>query len=118
MTVMDFGDTAREWARRLEAREAKRSGHPIAVARASVARRVGISPGTLENLRNGRLKTVAVHIFAGLRAAIERDIQAEIDALETELVAARSAGLDVSAAPLRAAEAALVAARAALTGVR
>lgn len=37
---MDFGDTAREWARRLEAREAKRSGHPIAVARASVARRV------------------------------------------------------------------------------
>lgn len=114
MTSTDFGDTAREWARRLEDREASRSECPIAAARASVARRVGVSPGTLENLRNGRLKTVAVHIFAGLRAAIERDIQAEIDALENELVAARAAGLELSEAPLRAAEAALGAARQAL----
>lgn len=116
MTVLDFGDTAREWARRLEIREARRAGCSIAVARGAVARHVGASPGTLENLRNGRLKTVAVHIFAGLRAAIERDIQAEIDALENDLAAARAAGLDVSAAPLVAAEAALVAAREALTG--
>ena len=117
MTSIDFGDTAREWARRLEDREAKRTGAPIKDARASIARRAGVSPGTLENLRNGRLKTIAAHVFTGLCAAIERDIQADIHALENELAAARAAGLDRSLAAVRTAEAALAAARQALTEV-
>lgn len=114
MTSIEFGDTAREWARRLEAREAQRSGLPVTAVRAVVARRIGVSPGTLENLRNGRLKSIAAYIFAGIKAAIERDIQAEIHALETELEVARATGLDLSVDPLRAAEAALREARAAL----
>lgn len=37
MTSTDFGDTAREWARRLEDREETRSECPISAARAADA---------------------------------------------------------------------------------
>ena len=42
--------------KRLEDREALKSGHPLAIARRAIARRLQIAPGALENLRRNRTK--------------------------------------------------------------
>lgn len=111
MTSIDFTDVARGYARRLEDREAARSGSSVHVARMSVARRLHMSPGTLENLRNGRMKNVAAGIFAKLRSMVEHEINQEIQALEHELQMARACGLDRRDDEISAAEAALQTAR-------
>lgn len=111
MTCTDYADTAREYARRLEDREAARSGLTIQAARGVVARHLRIAPGTLENLRNGRLKSVAAHLFARLRERVEHEIIAEIQALEHELQLARTSGVDPRSNEIAAAEAALSQAR-------
>lgn len=85
---------ARNWAIELEAREAKRSGVSIRVARRIVARRMSIAPGTLENLKNRRLKGIRVWIVEKIRAAFMREIEQEIMRLTHELEVCRQMGLD------------------------
>lgn len=115
MKFQDWTNLARSWVRRLEDREAARCGVPVPAVRGAVARRLGVSPGTLETLRSGRRKGVDMTIFDRLRTAVEADIRAEINALEHELAVARAADPDRRVAAVDAAETALLAARAALT---
>lgn len=64
---------------RLE-RAAMRDGAKLAQARESVARKVGVSPGTLESIRRGRIKRLAHDLFQKLNAALERQLEREIEA--------------------------------------
>ncbi len=94
MSSVAYLDRARDWSKTLEDREAARSGASLREARPVVARQAGVSPGTLENLRNGRLKSIAVHIYERLRGAVIRELEAEVRHLEHELTILRATGLD------------------------
>jgi hypothetical protein len=80
-------------------------------ARAEAARLAKVAPGTLEKLSKGRLKTVALHVYARLRAALVSALDEEKKRLEHELAVARHAPLAADLASLRQAEAALGQAR-------
>ena len=114
MTSTAFVDRARGWTRVLEDREATRNGLTLKEARPRVARRAGVASGTLENLRNGRLKAVAVHVYERLRLAVERELVAEMAALEHELQILRQSDVDPRAAEVEAVVSHLTAARQAL----
>lgn len=99
-TVTDIATAARdvrqaaEWSTLLENREAARSGIRVVDARRTVARRVGAMPGTLENLRGGRLKSVATHLFSRLRGAVIQELELEAQRIEHEISLLRQAGED------------------------
>ena len=114
MSSASYVERARSWTRVLEDREAARNGVPIKEARPRVARRAGVASGTLENLRNGRLKAVAVHVYERLRLAVERELVAEMAALEHELQILRQSGVDPRAAEVETVVSHLAAARQAL----
>lgn len=107
-----FVDHARTWGRSLEEREAMRTGKTISEARRVVARKTGVSPGTLENLRNGRLKSIGAHFYERLRTAVIAELHAEIGRLEHEIEITRQAGLVTSGDEVAKAQAALETARA------
>jgi hypothetical protein len=94
MTSVAYLDRAERWARIMEDREAARSGQPIKLARKTVSRRVGVSPGTLENLRKGRLKAIAAHWYDNLRAGVIAELETELRHVEHEIQIARQSGLD------------------------
>ena len=96
MTSAAYVDRARGWAKRLEDAEAPKSSAPVKAARQAVARRIGVAPGTLENLRNGRIKSIAAHLFDTLRGAVEHELQNEIARLEHDLQILRQIGADPS----------------------
>src|ERR1700734_3714981 len=79
-------------------------------AESTVARRAGLSPFTLQNLKRGRLKHVDA-MGSKIRAAFVATLERQLAALETELVAARELDRDVD---FGTAEAAIAQARAAL----
>jgi transposase-like protein len=114
MQATAYLDRARIWGKTLEDREAARSGVPVHAARKTVARRTGISPGTLETLRVGRLKAIAVHVYDRLHAAVVADLEAEIGRLQHELTIARQAGVDPRSDEMREVETHLARARAVL----
>ena len=87
-----FVEHARNWARTMEDR-AMRSGLKLPDAREAVARRIGVPPGTLQNLRKNRLKAIAVHWYDRLRAGVIRDLEAELRHVEHELQVARPTSL-------------------------
>jgi transposase-like protein len=103
-------DEAAYAAARIEKIERDR-GLSAADARSAAARRAGVSPGTLEKLSKGRLKAVAMHVYARLRAALVSALDEEKKRLEHELAIARHAPLGADLAALRQAEAALQQAR-------
>ena len=82
MSSATYVDRAAGWSRLLEESEARRSGQPIRSARERVARRLGLSSGTLENLRNGRLKAIAVHVYERLHAGVDAELAQEMRRLE------------------------------------
>lgn len=106
---------ARRWLGRLEQSEAQRSGAGLASARHSVARRLGLPAGTLENIRRGRSKSILVWVQARLQAAIVRELEAEIARCRHELDLAYQSGARPGSPEMLEAEAHLVAAREALT---
>lgn len=114
MTSAAYVERGRSWGRFLEDREASRAGVPIRQARPSVARRTGVATGTLASLRNGRLKAIAAHVYDRLRAAVERELVAEMQALEHELQTLRQTGADPRSPQVAEAETHLAAARRAL----
>ena len=114
MTPATYVELASEWTRRLEDIEADRSGVTIPTAREAVARRAEVSPGTLENLRKGRLKAIAVHVYDRLRAAVIRELENEVRSLEHELQILRATGVDPRENEIDAVVASLAKARAAL----
>lgn len=97
MSAAAFVDRAQAYERLLVDKEAARSGQSSNAARRRVASKVGIAPGTLENLRRGRLKDVTAYIYAKLHASVIAELEAELRHVEHELAIARAAGLDVAA---------------------
>ena len=91
MSAIEFDDSARKWARLLEDRETGR-GHPLPVARQTLARRIGVSAGTLENLRRGRIKGVRAFVFEKIRLAYLAELQRQKELLRHEIAIAQAKG--------------------------
>lgn len=94
LTSAEFTARARGWARSLEDREAASTGRSLVAARRSLARKIKIAPGTLENLRKGRIKAVAADVYARLHEAVDRQLYAEMRRLEHEYQLVQQQGLD------------------------
>lgn len=103
---------ARQWVEMLETTDARKTGGSSGEARQRVARRLGVSPGTLENVKRGRLKGLRVWVVDRIREAVVREIEAEIARLVHELEIVRQAGCDPRDPDFLAAAAALETARA------
>ena len=87
--TLAYVDNASALTRSLEDREAERVGS-LVEGRKRLARRVGCAPGTLRNLRIGRLKRVEGWLFNKLRDLAVSEIEQEIKRLTHELELARA----------------------------
>lgn len=85
---------AQSWAEALEDHTAKRDGLRIVEARPIVAREIGVAPGTLENLRSGRLKGVGTHIYRALQRATMKRLEAELRRIQHEIDTLKATGVD------------------------
>ena len=103
--------TVNRLARVIEDQEARRLGIPVASARARVANRIGVAPGTLENFRRLRTKVVPNWLMNRIRAEFIAVLQSEIQRLEHEIQIARQIGADHRDDLLASAENQLAAAR-------
>ena len=103
--------TVNRLARVIEDQEARRLGIPITSARSRVANRIGVAPGTLENLRRLRTKIVPSWMMNRIRAEFIAVLQSEIQRLEHEIQIARQTGTDHRDDLLASAETQLAAAR-------
>lgn len=109
MSSVEF-DRPRFWLTRLEDLET-RDGSPLTVARARLARRLGVPLGTLENIKRGRSKGVRGWVESRLRDAVISALEAEVRTLSHEIDIARRTGLGPSEDQIREAETALEQAR-------
>lgn len=80
---------------RLERIERERGADRDA-ARRIVARRIGVAPGTVENIARGRKNTVAGWIEAKIRDAAINALESEMRRLEADLAMVRGGGSLVS----------------------
>lgn len=87
-------EQARDWAKWLERARARRDETTVPNARRSVARALGVAPGTIERLRNGRVKGIRQWLFDRIRALVIREIEREIQRLTHELEIAQQSGAD------------------------
>lgn len=108
--------TAHYLATSLEDAEARRMGVKVCEARPFVARRLGVAPGTLENIRRLRTKVVPNWVMARIRAAFVAELQAEIQRLEHEVSIHLQIGADPRGDDLAKAKAQVEEARALLNG--
>ena len=76
----------------IEDHEARRLGVPVTSARSRVANRIGVAPGTLENLRRLRTKIVPNWLMNRIREEFIPVLQSEIQRLEHEVHVARQVG--------------------------
>jgi hypothetical protein len=118
MTSAEIDLEASTWARYLEAHVAYRTSVPLRIAREMVARKIGVQPGTLENLRRGRTKGIRVWIAERIRAAVVKELEAEINRLTHDLEMARASGVRVGSTEIIAAETALARAREVIEAAR
>lgn len=88
---------------RLEDREAARLNLKLPDARAWLARTIGLSVGTLTNLRRNRLKRVE-HLKEKINDALVKSLESEIARLTHELEMARHRGSNPDCAEILAAE--------------
>lgn len=107
--------TANRLARVLEDHEARRLKLPVIKARSAVARRLGAAPGTLENLRRLRLKSVPSWLMARIRAEFIAVLQSEVRRLEHDISIHIQAGFDHRDDDLAKAQAQVMAAKEILT---
>ena len=99
---------ARDLAIILVNQEAKRCGDRIR-ARERVARSLGTSPGTIENLQRSRLKRIAGWLRDALRARVIRELEAEVVKLQHEIHTLKQTGRDPRSDEMVAARADLTA---------
>jgi hypothetical protein len=109
-------EQAHRWAEVLEDAEAKRLGCKVQDARRALACRLGIAPGTLENLRRFRIKTVPSWMMARLRREFVALLQTQIMRLEHEIHIARQTGADYRDDDLASAETQVARAKEILNG--
>jgi hypothetical protein len=105
---------ARSLAISLVSYEAKRTGRDKIEARKSLARSIGVAPGTIENLMRARLKSVAGWLRDALRARMVRELEAELVRIQHEIAVLIQTGADPRDNALAAARADLSAILAAL----
>jgi hypothetical protein len=84
--------TVNRLARVIEDQEARRLGIPVTSARERIASRIGVAPGTLENLRRQRTKIVPNWLMNRIRAEFITVLQLEIQRHEHEIHIARQTG--------------------------
>jgi hypothetical protein len=111
MSAMADVSAARHMAIVLEDAEAKRLGIRVSKARPKVASALGTAPGTLENLRRRRLKSVPSWLLSRMRAQFIKLLQAELGRLEHEITVHLQVGIDPREGDLCAAQAQLAAAK-------
>ena len=116
MTCVDT--FARDWTSRLQRREIARSEVTKPVARRMVAREIGVSPGTLENIERGRTKGVRGWIVERIKAAVIRELEAEIRGAQHELEVVRQCGVDPRSTAFSAVAAAVEDAKQQLNSLR
>ena len=116
MNAMSDVSTINRFATALEKAEARRLGIKESVARERVAGRIGVSPGTLENIRRLRTKIVPNWLMNKVRTELVSVLQSEIRRLEHEIQLARQTGMDHRDDALCSAEAQIEAARQMLVG--
>jgi hypothetical protein len=90
IAITDLDELARGWARRLEDWEAERLNKPVVEARPMLAARIGVSPGTLENIRRDRVKELRPSIIERLRAAYQAEREKQLKLLEHDLEITRA----------------------------
>lgn len=104
MNAMSDVSTVNRFARSLEDAEARRLGIKTVEARSRIAGRIGVSPGTLENIRRLRTKIVPNWLMNRIRAELISVLQTEMRRLEHEIQIARQSGSDGRDDALAAAE--------------
>lgn len=107
MSSQVFTDRARHWSKWLEASERLRHGRSQIDARLRLATRAGTTPGTLENLRKGRLKDVGTALYDSLRHLMIDDLRAEVTAHEHEITVLQRLGGPVADREIQEAQASL-----------
>lgn len=105
--VQDFDSRAGRLLRLLESIESADRGVSRPQAMQSIARRIGVAPGTLENIKRERTKGVRAWVLGKLHEALV----AEIGRIQGELAAAASCGVAVAAREVGAAAAVLTEAK-------
>lgn len=80
------------WAERLEKQEAERRGMSRRDVRPFLASKIGLLPGTLENIINRRIKEPRQRIVDGVRNAFIREMEDEIRCLHHEIFMAVQSG--------------------------
>jgi len=73
MTAADYVDRARGWARTLEEEQAK--GSTLERARHDLEAKYGIPANIFWSLRHRPPKTIAAHLYHGLMAAYQRELE-------------------------------------------
>jgi hypothetical protein len=97
-------------------RHERRNGADVHAARSSIAGKLKIGIGTVENLIRGRVKRVDDRIRDRLHALLIREIEAEIARLTHELETLKRSGHHLASQHISEVEAHLAAARLILTG--
>lgn len=116
MNAMSDISTINRFATTLEDAEARRLGIKTSDARTRIAGRLGVSPGTLENIRRLRTKVVPNWLMSRVRAEFVSVLQLEIQRLKHEISIARQTGADHRDDTLASAETQLAKAKAILEG--
>jgi hypothetical protein len=75
-------------------RERARSHLDTPNAIKTVARSIGLTPGSLENLVRGRAKRITLSVAAAVRRAMIRELENEVARLTHELELVRAGGAD------------------------
>lgn len=114
MTAVSDLSTIRDLTTSLERAEVRRLNVSRADARDGIARRIGVAPGTLDNIRRERSKIIPNWLMQRVRSELISTLTSEIRRLQHELELARQAGVDHRDDALCSAEAHLAAARALL----
>jgi plasmid maintenance system antidote protein VapI len=104
-------DTFNKLARSLERSEDRQCGAGVIQARKNIARRMGITADTIENIRTLRSKIVPHWLLNRLRAELITSLQSEMANLEHEIQLHKQTGADHTGDALVAAETQLQAAR-------
>jgi hypothetical protein len=94
MSVSTFDDAVKADLERLESLRAERGHTTRGFVRAAIARETKVAAGTMENIRRGRLKGVRGWVAMAIRAALVREVQRQLGALEHELEILRRSGVD------------------------
>jgi transcriptional regulator with XRE-family HTH domain len=109
-------DVESVWVERLLRAERRRSGVSTVLARRRVARKLGVAPGTIENIQRGRSKGLRGWVIERIRAAVIEALNQEIAGAQHELELARQSRGGPCTPEIAAVEAAVEQARRLLKG--